>query len=72
MEIIDFIQIVLLLWIIERISIERSRYKLAIDFREKGYWAIWIYHKAINDTRWMKSGGRRLIHFDNYIIPKLG
>jgi len=71
---IDLIQIILIIWIIERVSIERSRYKIAIDtgeqFLSKGYWSIWILHKGINETNWARSGGRRLIYFTNYIIPK--
>lgn len=71
----DYIQIILLLWLIERVSIERSRYKIAIDTNDgliKGYWSIWLYHKGINETKWSRNGGKRLIHFDKYIIPKLG
>jgi hypothetical protein len=72
----DLIQIILILWLIERVSIERNRYKLTIDtsgqFLKEGYWAIWIYHKGINETLWTRSGGKRLIHFKKFIIPKIG
>ena len=71
----NYIQIILILWLIERVSVERSRYKIAIDTHKgypKGYWAIWIYHKGINETYWSKSGGRKLLYFNNYVIPKLG
>lgn len=74
---LDLIEIILILWLIEKISIERSRYKIGIDtnggqFIKEGYWSIWIYHKGINETSWGRHGGKRLIHFDKYIIPKLG
>lgn len=72
---LDLIQIILTLWLIERVSVERSRYKLAIDTNGgfiPGYWSIWIYHKGKNETTWGRDGGRRLIHFEKYIIPKLG
>lgn len=72
---LDVIQIILILWLIERISIERSRYKLAIDtnnqFKSRGYWSIWIYHKGINDNSYSRYGGKRLIYFEKYIIPKI-
>jgi len=32
----------------------------------------WIYHKGINETKWWRSGGKRLIHFKKYIIPVIG
>lgn len=69
----DLIEIILILWLIERVSIERSRYKIGIDTAggyTKGYWSIWIYHKGINQTEWSRSGGKRLIYFKNYIIPQ--
>jgi hypothetical protein len=73
---IEYVQIALILWLIERVSIERDRYKIAIDtngeFITKGYWSIWIYHKGINETKWWRSGGKRLIHFKKYIIPVIG
>ena len=69
----EYIIIILILWLIERVSIERSRYKLAIDtnnrFISEGYWSIWIYHKGINETTWGRYGGKRLVYFGNYIIP---
>ena len=69
-------EIILILWLIERVSIERNRYKLAIDtngqFLSEGYWSIWIYNKGINETQWHRSGGKRLIYFKKFIIPKLG
>lgn len=71
----DFIQTVLLIWLIERVSIERARYKLAIDTNggyQKGYWSIWIYYKGIYESGYGRAGGKRLIHFRKYIIPKLG
>lgn len=72
---LELIQIILILWLIERVSIERDRYKIAIDtnnhFLKRGYWSIWLYHKGINETQWSKAGGRRLLHFEKYIIPKL-
>jgi len=72
----DLIQVILILWLIEKVSIERSRYKIAIDtnsqFLSKGYWSIWIYHKGINETVWTRSGGKRLIRFNKVIIPRLG
>lgn len=71
---LDLIQIILILILIERISIERKRYKLAIDtndqFTSKGYWSIWIYERRINSTDYWRH--KRLIHFEKYIIPKLG
>jgi hypothetical protein len=73
---LDLIEILLILWLIERVSVERNRYKLAIDtngqFFEEGYWSIWIYHKGINETSWGRYGGKRLIHFRKYIMPRLG
>ena len=72
----DLIEIILILWLIERVSVERNRYKLTIDtndqFFSEGYWSIWFYCKRINTTSWSRYGGRRLIHFKKYIIPKLG
>ena len=73
---LDLLQIILILYLIERVCIERKRYKIAIDTNEqftlKGYWSIWIYHKGINETAWGRSGGKRLIHFNKYIFPKMG
>lgn len=72
---LQLLQIILTLWLIERVSIERPRYKIGLDtydFFKEGYWAIWIYHKGINETQWSRSGGRRVIHFRKYIIPILG
>lgn len=73
---LDLIEIILILLLTERVSIERKRYKLAIDtndqFLKEGYWSIWIYHKNINETQWGRCGGKRLIHFKKFIIPKLG
>jgi hypothetical protein len=69
----DLIEILMILWLIERVSVERNRYKIAIDtdgqFIGKGYWSIWIYHKGINETHWGRYGGVRLIYFRNYVIP---
>ena len=69
----------LIIWmisILERLMVERDRYKLAIDtngqFISIGYWSIWIFHKGINETHWRRYGGKRLIHFTKYIIPHLG
>lgn len=73
---LDYLQIILILWLIERVSIERNRYKLTIDtngqFKSEGYWSLWYYHKGINETKWGRSGGKRLVHFRKYVIPKLG
>jgi len=72
---LDLIEIILLFYIIERVSVERSRYKLTIDtnnqFISKGYWSIWFYHKGINENYWSRNGGVRLIYFKNYLLPKL-
>lgn len=71
---IEFIEIFLLLILIERVSIHRRRYKIAIDNNggyPSGYWSIWIYCKLPDEDRYWRSGGRRLIHFDKYIIPKI-
>jgi hypothetical protein len=72
---IDYIQIILILWLIERVSIERNRYKLAIDtnnrFISDGYWSIWFYCKGINEREWSRCGGRRLMYFSNYIVPHI-
>jgi len=72
---LDLIEIILIFWLIERVSIERNRYKLAIDTNggyPKGYWSIWMYCKKINSSSWQRYGGKRLIHFEKYIIPHLG
>lgn len=75
-ETMQWVQIILTLWLIERVSIERSRYKLAIDtnnqFVKKGYWSVWFYHKGINETTWTRYGGRRIIHFTKFVIPHVG
>lgn len=67
----SWIQLMLTLWLIERVSIERPRYKLAIDtggqFWSKGYWAIWIYERRSGGDPYYRY--RRLIHFKKYIIP---
>lgn len=72
----EYIQIILLLVILERVTLLRSRYMLAIDtngtFKENGYWSIWLYHRGINDEKWSRSGGHRLIHFTKFVIPKIG
>jgi len=70
---LDLLQITLILWLIERVSIHRPRYKLAIDtngqFVKEGYWSIWIYCKDPDKEFYWRSGGRRLIAFKKYIIP---
>lgn len=66
---LDLIQIIIILWLIERISIERRRYKLSIQGGKNGYWAIWLLCKKINSDTWTRDGGRKLIDFKRYIIP---
>jgi hypothetical protein len=72
----EYIQIFLLLYLLERVSIHRKRYKIAIDtneqFMSEGYWSVWIYRKKPNDEEYWRSGGKRLVYFTKYIIPHVG
>jgi hypothetical protein len=57
---LDLIEIILILWLIERITINRSRYKLTIE-NYKDWWALWFYHKGTNGEQWTRDGGRKII-----------
>ena len=68
MELIYFAQIFLLLYLIERVSVIRNRYKPAIEFNRPskyvlGYWALYIYCQEKNGSKYLRDGGRRLIFF---------
>lgn len=71
---LDLLEIILILWLIERITVERIRYKLAIDtnnhFLKDGYWSIWIYSQDINERCFNRE--TRLIHFTKFINPHIG
>lgn len=59
---IDFIQITLLIYLIERVSVMRNRYKLMVE-RGPGYWALWVYCKKAQSERYYRSGGKKLLSY---------
>lgn len=67
----DYIQIVLLLYIIDKIAIHRPRYKLAIDTcgQRKWYWSLWWYRKDEKDGQYYRTAGRRIVWFTYFVIP---
>lgn len=73
---LDLLQIILTLWLIERVSITRSRYKIVVEsgdfWYKKGEWAIWIYCKRFDEEHFVRRGGRRLVFFKHYVIPHFG
>lgn len=63
----DYIEIVLLLLILDRSLILRKHYKFAIEFNKnsyKYYWAFWIYCKKSQDEMYSRNGGKRLFYFE--------
>lgn len=64
----EILQTVLLIILIDRNLIIRERYKLAIEHEKPtqwntGYFAIWIYCRQKNESRYIRCGGKKLWHF---------
>lgn len=67
MRIADYVEIGILLLLLDRSILLRKHYKLAIEFIKfpgKYYWALWIYCRNPQDERYTRNGGKRLIWFE--------
>ncbi len=76
MNILEFIQTILLIILVDRSLLIRNRYKLAFEFvkyqrgmytTDKWYFAIWIYCKKGQEETYWRSGGKRLFHITKKI-----
>lgn len=65
---LEWLQVILLVILVDRNLILRDRYKLALEINKpnkygRGYVAFWIYCKQVNNDIYCRSGGRRLFYF---------
>jgi hypothetical protein len=77
---LDLLQIILILWLIERTFVIRPRYKLAFvshsywnygKLQKRGSWSIQLLCQKEIGQSYTLQGGGILIYFDHYVIPRI-
>lgn len=63
----DYIEIAILLILLDRSILIRNHYKFAIEYTKDKYvhyWALWIYCKQAQKDTYGRYGGKRILYIN--------